>query len=288
VRFLRRTSFLLLLILLSLQLNVFAASRPIVRYTYKRSTVNDKNYTKLINDITKFISTKKGTYGITFYSLTNAQSFSINGSLDYVAASTKKVPINLYLYQLITEKKINPNEKMTYTKADYEGGTGIIQYKKYGTKYTIRELSRLSIVYSDNCATNMLSRKLGRTNILNYMEKLVKHKVNRTKNISSPDDMQIYMSEVLKFQKSYPVLGNQFLYDLEHTVFNDRIPRYLPKNVKIAHKIGNQVRALSDVGIVFAGKPYIVCIMTKDINEGETYKNIGTISKMIYDFEQKK
>ena len=46
--------------------------------------------------------------------------------------------------------------------------------------------------------------------------------------------------------------------DLQNTMWNDRINALLPKDVKVAHKIGNFQGVCNDVGIVFAEEPYIL------------------------------
>ncbi len=69
-----------------------------------------------------------------------------------------------------------------------------------------------------------------------------------------------------------------------NTKFNDRLPALLPETVKVAHKIGTQVKVFNDVGIVFAQKPYIVSVMTDNINEAEAANVIANISKKIFDY----
>lgn len=56
-----------------------------------------------------------------FIDLNTGQTFEINGYDSFIAASTYKVPLNFYLYTLITDGKIDPNMKVQYTQADYEG-----------------------------------------------------------------------------------------------------------------------------------------------------------------------
>ena len=120
-------------------------------------------------------------------------------------------------------------------------------------KYTIDELSRLSIVESDNVATNMLIRFLGMQNIKNYMRQVGGQVVVDDQNVSSPRDMGLYMKLVYEFYENGGTLGNELMNDLLNTeLYNDRLPALLPKSVKVAHKIGNEVGVINDVGIVFA------------------------------------
>lgn len=257
-------------------------SKPSAEQTEK------KNYSLLIKELKNYLKDKPGTYGLHFISLNNRIRFGINDNQGFVAASTTKVPINLYLFNRIVQKKVNPDTMLVYEEEDYEEGTGSIQYKKTGTKYSIRELSRLSIVQSDNVANNMLVKHLGWGNIKKFMESIVKHEVDYEHNTFTPRDMATFMKAVLDFSKKYKNEGNELLEYLENTEFNDRMPLYLPEGTIVAHKIGTQVRAINDIGIVFAENPFILSVMSKDINDdNQACEVIASLTKIIYDFEQK-
>lgn len=248
---------------------------------------SEVKYNQLVTQIDEYTGKYQGTYGVYFISLTTGQKFGINENEQFVAASTTKVPINLYLFSKIAENKVQPDILLTYTEDCYEEGTGSIQYEDFGKEYSIRDLARLSIEESDNAAINMLSKYLGMEEIKKFMEGIVKHPVDLDDNLSNPKDMANYMKSVLDFNKKHKAEGDELLSYLENTEFNDRIPLYLPPDTIVAHKIGNQVQALHDIGIVFAQKSYIISIMTKDINEDEAPEVIANISKMVYDFEEK-
>mgnify|MGYP001788021598 CR=1 FL=1 len=251
-----------------------------------KKNVSRKSYNQLIDDIKGYISDKEGIFGIYFISLTTGQSFGINENEVFTAASTVKVPINLYLFNRIAQNKINPAKNLLYTEEDYEEGTGTIQFGDFGTKYSIRELSQLSIEASDNIAINMLMRYLGRNNILKFMESIVKHPVDKERNVSTPKDMALYLKALLAFREKNTKLGDELLDYMEHTEFNDRMPLYLPENIPVAHKIGTQVKAIHDIGIVFAEKPFILSILSEEVDEELAPEVIAQISRMVYDFEQ--
>jgi len=252
--------------------------------TMPQQNINNHKYDALKAEITSYLQNYKGQYGVYYYDITTGQEFGINDEDQYTAASTEKIPINLYLYTRIQSGAVNPQDTLTYLQEDYEGGTGGIQYESVGTQYTIDELSRLSIVNSDNVAANMLIRYLGMQNIKNYMRQVGGQAVVDNQNVSSPRDMGLYMKLVYEFCESNGSLGNELMNDfLSPDLYNDRLPALLPKSVKVAHKIGNELGVIDDVGIVFATKPYIVAVMSTGVNEAEAPAVIANISKMIYD-----
>jgi beta-lactamase class A len=215
----------------------------------------------------------------------NNDSFGINESEEFMAASTFKIPLNLYVYKKIKEGKINPEGTLKYLKSDYEGGAGIIQTQAFGTKYTVRRLSELSVVKSDNVATNMLIRFVDKINVKNFMRSMGGTVVSNTKNISCPKDMALYMKNVYDFYKADDILGKELMNNFKNVELHDRLPALLPKGVEVAHKTGNLVGVVNDIGIVFAKKPYILVVMSKDVvSDEESNKIIANISKKVYEY----
>ena len=252
--------------------------------TAPQQNINNQDLDDLKAKIASYITNYKGQYGVYYYDITTGQEFGINDEDQYTSASCEKIPINLYLYTRIASGAVNPGDTLTYLQEDYEGGTGGIQYEKVGTQYTIDELSKLSIVNSDNVAANMLIRYLGMQNIKDYMRQIGGQVVLDDQNVSSPRDMGLYMKLVYEFSENNGTFGNELMNDFLSTeLYNDRLPALLPKSVKVAHKIGNEVGVVNDVGIVFADKPYIVAVMSKGVNEEEAPTVIANISKIIYD-----
>jgi beta-lactamase class A len=246
----------------------------------------EASYIALEKRLEDYLSGIKGLYGMYYYDIYSQTGFGINDDYVYTAASTVKIPLNLYLFEKIADGSVSPEELMTYSSKDYEAGTGIIQYEETGKQYTLRQLSRLSIVESDNIAANMLLRRLGRRELKNYMRELGGKVVSDSENISCPLDMALYMRKTYDFCMDNNVLGSELMNSYENTKHNDRIPEGLPKGVRVAHKIGSwPPSAYHDVGIVFAQRPYILAVMSRDAEScQEAVNTIAFISEEVYKF----
>lgn len=249
------------------------------------TVLKDSNYDELKSELEKYISRFKGQYGIYYIDLDNNYEFGINDTDEYIAASTVKVPLNYYVYKKLVDGEVDPETKLVYNEADFEGGTGILQGKKLaGKSYEIKYLLELSITHSDNIATNMLLRHFGRKNLREYMRELGGTVVKDNKNVSCPRDMAIYLKKVYEFCNANGELGEEFKHNLCNTLFNDRLPKLLPEELKVAHKVGNQIGAAHDVGIIYVEKPYILTVMSKGVVSDEEANNvIAEISKKVYD-----
>ncbi len=232
-----------------------------------------------------YISKQSAKYGVYFIDLATGESFGINDRDEYVAASTSKLPMNVYLYTKIESGEIAPEMMLKYLNEDFEAGTGIIQGKPFGTEFTVRETSRLSIIHSDNCGINMIIRLLGIDNICQYILDLGGDIYYDKGHRTSPHDLALVTQELYRLYLNNPELYGELIYNLENTDWKDRIDANLPKEVKVAHKIGNQgaYNTFNDVGIVFASHPYVLAVMSEKTNYDAACKGIGELSRLIYD-----
>lgn len=233
--------------------------------------------------VEEYISKLSGKYGVYFIDLATGEYFGVNDRDSYIAASTSKLPMNVMLYTKVESGEVDLDSTLKYLKEDFEPGTGIIQNEPYGKEYTVRETSRLSIVYSDNCAINMIIRVLGIDNICQYILDLGGDIYYDKGHRTSPHDLGLVTQELYRLYLNNPDLYGELIYNLENTKFNDRINALLPKDVKVAHKIGNQVKTANDVGIVFASHPYVLAVMTDNVDFGTACNKIAELSKMIYE-----
>lgn len=230
------------------------------------------------------IASFTGVYGVTFVNLATGERFGVNDTQPYKAASTAKLPMNVLLWRRIAAGEIDPEAILTYKEEDFEPGTGIIQNQPFGTEYTVRQTSRYSIIHSDNSGINMIIRLLDRDKILEYMREIGFAIDYGARHRSSPSDMANAAIDLYKFYYEQPEFAGELIYNLENTDWRDRISAKLPPEIKVAHKIGNQLRTSNDVGIIFASQPYVLSVMTADTEHGVAIVNIANLSRMIYDF----
>jgi beta-lactamase class A len=101
-----------------------------------------------------------------------------------------------------------------------------------------------------------------------------------------PKDMAMYLKELYRLYLENPEVYGELIDYLQNTIFNDRINALLPDDIKVAHKVGNQVSSMSDVGIVFADQPYVLAMMSDNVNPSEACEVIAKVSKMIFDCTQ--
>ncbi len=80
---------------------------------------------------------------------------------EFDAASVIKLPLLLRAYQLSEAGELDLTDRYEITRADWEPGSGMIQYHDPGSSRTVRDLLVEMIATSDNTATRIIYRMIG-------------------------------------------------------------------------------------------------------------------------------
>ena len=221
-----------------------------------------------------------------------AQWMVINEEVKYSPGSLMKIPELIAFYKM-NEK--NPGYLNKVIKFEHEFQTDkkpvfLSQQIQLGSSYTIRELLKYMIVYSDNNATILLN---------NIINKDVFTRVFTDIGLAAPDfsaseypisaqDFSVFMKEL--FNASYLSKENSetCLELLSKSDFRDGLINGLPVNCATAHKFGeggdSSLPNFSESAIVYCGKkPYLLTVMLKGKQMQQLPKVISDISKKVYD-----
>ncbi|MGE5549996.1 MAG: serine hydrolase [Bacteroidota bacterium] len=249
------------------------------------------DYTALKQAMQNYIARYPGiTYGIYFKDLASGSSFGINHYGVFPAASSIKAPLALYVSELVDRGKLDWQDKVTYTAdLDWQGGAGCLQFfAQDGNKYSLRVLTNLAITISDNIATRMLLRHVGKNNFINYLWSLGAGTVYPGgENKSTPRDMGRYVEAIINYAKTHPS-GRQLLDDMANPIWHVGLPGRLPDRVTVAHKEGDLTGVATDIGVVYGSRPYILAVMSTGVpNEDVGFNNIAALSKLAYDYQER-
>ena len=245
----------------------------------KLSSLDDK--------IKKLIEKQTGVYSVYIFDLNNQDSFSLNETMIFTAASVNKIPILAALYYRAQNGQIDLDERITIQSSDIQDyGTGAIRSEGPGGVYSLKTLAQLMMEKSDNTAAYVLSNKIG----IDQIQKLINSwglvQTDMVNNKTSNKDLGLLLAKMYREQITNQAYTMEMLGMLKNSDFENRIPKYLPDNVIIYHKIGSEIGLIHDVGIIESpSHTYYLGILTNDINdETQTEETIAQISKMVYDF----
>ncbi len=232
-------------------------------------------------------SASSGTYGVYVYETDTDIGFGFNEEVSFRAASTVKAPVLAALYRELEAGTVDRGDRWTYLATDNETGTGSLQYGSIGSRHTVEELAEKMIKESDNVATNIIIRNLGWRKIKDLAVERGRTGIDMSSNQATPRAMTEMLLDIFRADVVTVESRREIFELMTDTEFEERLPRDLPEDVKVAHKIGTQVSAISDVGVVFfKDAPFIISVYSREIGDiTAAEKTIAGFAKAVYDFE---
>ena len=234
------------------------------------------------NNLKRLVSNLTGNYAILVYRLENQTWYGINEDMVMPAASIMKVPI-----MAAALDTLNIEDTYVLNNSDKQTGSGSIEFMKEGTAFTIKKLIIEMGQKSDNTATNVLVQKVGIEAVLKTISDWNLDKTDYNQNTTTANDVGKMWQEVYKKPDMWEYL--------EDSIYEDRISLELPEDTRFVHKVGTDNNIWSDGGIIQCQvlsakcqvKPFILVILTKDVNRKEAEKVVPEITKIIWDYEAK-
>jgi beta-lactamase class A len=206
-------------------------------------------------------------------------------------ASTIKLPVLCALFDLAAQGQLRWDEKLTLREEDKVSGSGVLQELSPGLALSLRDLSRLMMVVSDNTATNLILGRVSSDSVNAYLERIgmrvtrslrqIRGDANQLKpaagyskageieenkrfgiGVSTPREM-VWLIEQLTLGKIVSAeASKEILAIMKREQFKDGIGRRRADDV--ASKGGALDALRSDVGIVYAPHARIAIAVTVD------------------------
>lgn len=243
-----------------------------------------KEIVKQVHNLTANLT---GNYGLYVFNLTTKISFGISENQVFPAASLMKLPVILTLYKEVEAGKLDLTTKYTLMAKDKRSGAGPMQYQPAGTVYTYQKMIELMGNQSDNTAFNVFRNLLGDGQIQKTIADLGMKQTSIKEFETTPADIglffrKLYAGSILTRNHRDEILGY-----IIKTFDESRIPAGVPAGTRVAHKVGTDVGIISDGGIVFGTKPYIIVMMSDKNLESEVKAILPKISQAVWEFETK-
>lgn len=276
------------------------------RFCSLRQTSAKQEYDQLRLDLEQYIAQQKQSgglqdIGVYFRDLDNGPVLGINQDTGFVPASLMKVPLMMTYLRYADE---NPALLKTVMRTPKDLDT--INQSVYppkdplqpDTDYTIEEMIRRLIEYSDNRANQVLQDYA----TAHFQD--IRHPVLETLYdlglvpVQDPTSENDFYLTTKQYSSMFRILynaaylsltmSNKALGLLSETDFRDGLVALLPTSTRVAHKFGvytgDGFMEMHDVGIVYHTKSnYLLAVMTKGKSFEGNAKIIQEISKMVWD-----
>ena len=238
-------------------------------------------------------SGKAAEVAVYFRQLYDGLWFATNENGQFTPASLHKVPL---MMTVLKQGERTPGFLDRTVVVQLEQDMERIQNVKpsqsleTGKAYSIRELVRRMIIYSDNNAFQVLSREVDERLLTEVYGALG---VGLDDSVRASD-----LRSVAAFAGFFRVLFNgtylswdtsdQALALLVQTEFRQGLVAGVPANVPVAHKFAEHVTGdvveFHDCGVVyFPGRPYLLCVMTSGKSLQTQVSVVASLSRLVYD-----
>lgn len=269
--------------------------------------------------IPKIAADFPGRIGCSMRNLHTGEIYEQNGSAQLGTASAIKLPILTALWSHIeASDTVEWSTEIPVADEDVAAGSGILQHFKLPVTLRLRDVATLMILLSDNTATNLVLRTIGRERT----NELIKSEVSADTVISverfagagvddagvdgtGVDDSRLSMGVAtaaslrgyLDKLASGEVTGAQPTYELAvKQPDTSGIPRFLPRtsldrpSLEVAHKPGRFYGVRSDIGILKTPNGTATLAVLVEWDESVEYMGgpmsatcIGRIARAVYD-----
>ena len=249
-------------------------------YSTKENTEDINTY---INELNGFLS--KYNVSVYYYDLNRGFTYSYKAEDSYYAASVVKIIPALYIYEKAVKGEIDLDKTLTYTTNYNYDNSAYFDRSRFGTKVSLRNIIKYSLIYSDNSAYMMLVDYIGYNTLKEYGKSIGLGSYmdsDKFGHIKAHEAMNIIkkMNELFSLNTSLTneLKGYMIESDKNYLGFED-------KGIKAATKYGESYPNYHEIGIVYDDNPYGIVILTRDM--GKDYeKEIKEINSKIYELHR--
>ena len=207
-------------------------------------------------------------FAVSYYDTVTGEEYNWNETTMMVAASTFKLPLNLYYYELQNAGEITGSTVIT------EGGA------------TLDRCHYLSLVESNNELSHALLYRIG--DFRTYKETMRRYFTMTDEEIDPKYYQNNFyctrmMMDTLKYLYAHADEFPEMLDYLRQALPQDAyFLRYLADEVPIAHKYGSFEGAENDTGIFYTEEPFLLAVYTQDVGE----EVVAQAAVLAYDYNQ--
>ncbi|OGD88330.1 hypothetical protein A2W45_00025 [Candidatus Curtissbacteria bacterium RIFCSPHIGHO2_12_41_11] len=237
-----------------------------------------------------------GLYAIYIKDLKSDAIYQINADKTFTSASIYKLAVMYKTYNEIAKGNLKKNDNLTGNKSaldkrilgeDEENFEPSPDDTNQTITFDVKTALFEMITVSDNYSALLLAERLGWKNIDDFL------KENSIQNFNlvgenSPNTTALAVGLLLEKIYNNTAVNSQFSQEMKNLLFaqeiNDRIPKYLPKDIKVAHKTGELGSIRHDAGIVLGkNSDYIFVFLSDTPEPEEATETIALLSRKIYD-----
>ena len=212
----------------------------------------------------------------------------------FPAASVIKLPLVMALYADAARGEIDLDERARV--GERVDGTGVLRHMRDVEAVSLRDLAMLSIIVSDNTATNLLVDRFGlervnqrlrewgcaESRFARKMYDLEAAKCGK-ENVMTARETASLMLRLLRGDCGDRATSDAVLAILGECQDRTMLRRYLPYGAKVAHKTGTLDESRNDAAIIHGERPVVVAAFSRKVTDtGAAVSWLGVLGWCAY------
>jgi beta-lactamase class A len=228
------------------------------------------------DELTRRLDAVEGRIGVVVEDAEGRTLFERDPEGEYPAASVIKLPLVMALFAEAARGAVDLRETLPIgARVD---GSGVLLHLRDVVSLTLRDLATLTVVVSDNTATNRLIDRLGFDVVNRHLDRwgcsrshlgrrMYDHdaKAKGIQNVMTPRETARMMALLVRGELVDRATSDAVLEVLHGTQDGSRLRRYLPKDAWTANKSGWDERMRNDVAVVRASGAVVAAAFACDL-----------------------
>lgn len=243
---------------------------------------------------------EEGEYSVVIKNLKTGEEYEYNENKKYNSASLYKLWVLAVVFQKIKDGVIKEDQVLSGKMEVLDSTLSTVSPTPVPDGYIQPEVSEepkvismtvqsaldKMIINSDNYAAILLAAKSGTLSITNFLKEYgLKDSNFKQPPKTTASDIALYFEKLYNGEIVDKENSSKMMEILKQQSINDRIPKYLPKDVDVAHKTGELYGAKHDGGIVFSDKgDYIIVVLSDTDDVKEAIEKTARFSEEIYNY----
>ncbi len=235
----------------------------------------------------------RGTYGLVIKNLRTGETYTQHEDRKFESASLYKLWVMGTAYYQIKNGTLSPDDVLSQDVKELNRIFKIddeLAEKNEGTiEGRVDNLLEKMITISDNYSALLLTSKIRNSNISSFMraQGYEDSKLGQPP-LTTPRDIAIFYEQLFNKTLIDETSSEQMLELLKKQRLNDRIPKYLPNNVSIAHKTGELDSFKHDAGIIYGKDPILFIALSESNSQAGAAERIAILARDVYQYFENK
>lgn len=271
---------------LALETSIVSPIQSAAQWLMKRS---------LKDEVESALAGSSGTYGVVIRNLKTGQSYSLNEHRVFEPASLYKIWVMAAAFEQIEKGSLAEDEVLTQDipvlNEEFQIATEEAEMTDGTITLTVKDAIEQMITISHNYAALLLAEKIKLSTIQSFLKENGFNESTVGTNgglpTSTPLDIASFFEKLYQGELANKRDAREMLDILKKQTLNNKLPKYLPEGIAIAHKTGELGSSTHDAGIVFSNKGnYLIVVMSESDLPPAAEERIAKISRAVYNYWQ--